>query len=474
MIIGRIYRSGMTTTSGGNVSIMDDNGDMWITPSAIDKGSLTERDIICVKADGTIVGPHKPSSEYPFHKAIYQMRPGMRSVIHAHPPALVSFSITHQIPNTNIIPQARRICGKIGFAPYACPGSQELGQKIAAEFRNHPDYKAVIMENHGVVLCGEDLMDAYQRFETLELCARTELNAKVLGNPTYLTDEQIGQHEASLPTDYPHFMGVTYPSDERAIRTDICRIVRRSCDQGLMISTYGTVSVRWRGNDFPDHPPGVPRWDIEPENIVQVKNGMVEAGKIPSRSVAMHQAIYQSNPHIDSIILTQSPALMGFCTSGVKFDVRTIPESWIQLQDVPIVPFGLQYEDPMAIPEMTKKHPCLLLANDSVLITGKKLIDTFDHLEVAEFSAKSFDYGRPDRQTQTDQRQRDRRTADRFPRRRISLTKNQSPACGNPVKRTYRAGLFQTLYRNDETNSQSVALPGAELRTGRIYGNRTS
>ena len=98
VIIGRIYRSGMTTPSGGNVSIMDDNGDMWITPSAIDKGSLTERDIICVKADGTIVGPHKPSSEYPFHKAIYQMRPGMRSVIHAHPPALVSFSITHQIP----------------------------------------------------------------------------------------------------------------------------------------------------------------------------------------------------------------------------------------------------------------------------------------------------------------------------------------------------------------------------------------
>lgn len=56
----------------------------------------------------------------------------------------------------------------------------------------------------------------------------------------------------------------------------------------------------------------------------------------------------------------------------------------------PSVPFGLQYEDPMAIPEMTKKHPCLLLANDSVLITGKKLIDTFDHLEVAEFSAKSL------------------------------------------------------------------------------------
>ena len=246
------------------------------------------------------------------------------------------------------------------------------------------------MENHGVVLCGEDLMDAYQRFETLELCARTELNAKVLGNPTYLTDEQIGQHEASLPTDYPHFMGVTYPSDERAIRTDICRIVRRSCDQGLMISTYGTVSVRWRGNDFLITPPGVPRWDIEPENIVQVKNGMVEAGKIPSRSVALHQEIYQSHPEINSIIITQPPHLMGFCTSGVKFNVRTIPESWIFLKDTPIIPFGVQYEDNKKISDTLKSVPAVLLANDSVLITGDGLLQTFDRLEVAEFSAKSL------------------------------------------------------------------------------------
>lgn len=390
VIIGRIYRSGMTTTSGGNVSIMDESGDMWITPSAVDKGSLTSDDIVCVKADGSIVGKHKPSSEYPFHKAIYNMRPGMRSVIHAHPPALVSFSITHQIPNTNIIPQAKRVCGKIGFAPYALPGSQELGDKIAKEFKSHPEYKAVIMENHGVVLCGEDIMNAYQRFETLELCARTLLNAKVLGEPSYLTDEQIGLHEASLPTNYPHFMGVTYPSDERAIRTDICKMVRRACDQGLMISSYGTVSVRWKNNDFLITPPGIPRWDMEPENIVQVKNGMVEAGKIPSRSVAMHQAIYQSNPKINSIILTQSPSLMGFCTSGEKFNVRTIPESWILLQDIPVVPYGVQYEDPMAIPEMLKQVPCLLLGNDSVVVTGDALIQTFDRLEVAEFSAKSL------------------------------------------------------------------------------------
>ena len=53
MIMDRIYHYGMTTTSGGNLSIMDSNGDIWITPSGIDKGSLTRNDMICVKPDGT-------------------------------------------------------------------------------------------------------------------------------------------------------------------------------------------------------------------------------------------------------------------------------------------------------------------------------------------------------------------------------------------------------------------------------------
>ena len=391
IIIGRIYRSGMTTTSGGNLSIMDGNGDLWITPAGIDKGSLKPSDIMCVKADGTIVGPHKPSSEYPFHKAIYKMNPKARSVIHAHPPGLVTFSVVHEVPDTSIIPQARAVCGPVGFAPYALPGSELLGEKIVAEFRRNPEFKAVIMENHGVVLYGEDIADAYQRFETLELCARTILNAKTLGEPKYLSEEQINRHEMAVNTPFEHFMNVDHPSDERAIRTEICQIVRRACSQGLMCSSYGTASVRWRGNDFLITPSNVQRWDIDPEDIVQIKDGMVEAGKMASRSVALHYEIYRRNPKVNSIILTQSPALMGFCTTGVCFDVRTIPESWIFLQDIPTFPFGSQYDDRLpALADEFRHRPFVMLENDSVVVTGDKLINTFDRLEVADFSARSL------------------------------------------------------------------------------------
>lgn len=391
IIIGRIYRSEMTTTSGGNLSIMDENGDMWITPAAIDKGSLTPADIMCVKADGTIIGPHRPSSEYPFHKAIYKMNPHIHSVIHAHPPGLVTFSMVHQVPDTSIIPQARATCGPVGFAEYALPGSELLGKKIVAEFKKNPDYKAVIMENHGVVVAGEDIADAYQRFETLELCARTILNAKTLGEPKYLSEDQILQHEKAVNVPFQHFMNVTHPSDERAIRTEICKIVRRACSQGLMCSSYGTASVRWRGNDFLITPSSMQRWDLEPEDIVQIKDGMVEAGKNASRSVALHYEIYRRNPKVNSIILTQSPALMGFCTTGVKFDVRTIPESWIFLQDIPTFPFGSQYNEHLIeLADEFKQRPFVMLENDSVVVTGDQLINTFDRLEVADFSARSL------------------------------------------------------------------------------------
>ncbi len=391
IIIGRIYRSEMTTTSGGNLSIMDENGDMWITPAAIDKGSLTPADIMCVKADGTIIGPHRPSSEYPFHKAIYKMNPHIHSVIHAHPPGLVTFSMVHQVPDTSIIPQARETCGPVGFAEYALPGSELLGKKIVAEFKKNPEYKAVIMENHGVVVAGDDIADAYQRFETLELCARTILNAKTLGEPKYLSEEQILQHEKAVNTPFQHFMNVEHPSDERAIRTEICKIVRRACSQGLMCSSYGTASVRWRGNDFLITPSSKQRWDLDPEDIVQVKDGMVEAGKNASRSVALHYEIYRRNPKVNSIILTQSPALMGFCTTGVKFDVRTIPESWIFLQDIPTFPFGSQYNEKLNdLADEFKHRPFVMLENDSVVVTGDQLINTFDRLEVADFSARSL------------------------------------------------------------------------------------
>lgn len=390
-VISRIYKRGMTTTSGGNISIMDENGDIWVTPSAIDKGSLRPSDIICVKKDGTVIGDHKPSSEFPFHKAIYEERPDIKSVIHAHPPALVSFSIVRQIPNTNVISQAKHICGPIGYAKYELPGSDRLGEVIAEEFKE--GYMAVIMENHGTVLGGSDLTDAYERFEALEFCARTILYGTQIGKPNYLTDAQIEQFEAQVATNIPELESVENTPVEAEKRLEICEIVKRSCEQGLMISSYGTVSMRLDDNDFLITPTDVNRWDIDVDDIVQIKGGKREAGKKPSRATWIHQEIYKNNPGVNSIIMTQSPYLMAFSITHSHINVRTIPESWIFLQDIPSVKYGDHFKDNLNSEIVENCTTALIIQNDSVIITGDKLLQTFDYLEVAEFSAKSIVLG---------------------------------------------------------------------------------
>ncbi len=189
MVIGRIYRRGLTTTSGGNISIIEENGDIWVTPSTIDKGSLLPSDIVCVRKDRTISGRHKPSSEFPFHKAIYNAPPDVKAVIHAHPPALVSFSIVREIPNTNIISQAKHVCGPMVMQNINYPEVPLWGATIAEEFIKC--FNGVIMENHGTVVGGATLVDAFQRFETLEFCARAILYGNLVGRPSYLTNEDV-------------------------------------------------------------------------------------------------------------------------------------------------------------------------------------------------------------------------------------------------------------------------------------------
>ncbi|MFN2171964.1 MAG: class II aldolase/adducin family protein [Candidatus Promineifilaceae bacterium] len=387
-IMNRIYHNGMTTLSGGNLSIKDDNGDIWITPSGIDKGKLTPKDIMRVKADGTLEGPHKPSSELPFHRAIYRLRPDLEAIVHAHPPALVSFSIVREVPDTRIIPQANRVCGPVGYAPYALPGSEMLGEHIAATFAE--GYNIVILENHGIAAAGTTLLEAFHRLETLDFCARTLIHARALGEVNMLSEAALNLFD-HRKNELPEFVATSHSSRERELRQQIVDITARACDRHLMISTEGVVSARLDEDSFLITPTGHDRRTLAIEDIVLVRNGVREAGKNPSRSVRLHEAIYTRHPDIHSIMTAQSPNATAYAITTAVFDSRTIPESFILLRDIPLVPFKTLYTQAESIAEMVSlSSPVLLIQNDCVLTVGTDILNAFDRLEVAEFSARSL------------------------------------------------------------------------------------
>jgi L-fuculose-phosphate aldolase len=388
----RIYRYRMTTTSGGNLSIRDENGDVWITPARVDKGSLRREDIVRVRADGTIDGLHRPSSEYPFHAAIYRARPELHAIVHAHPIALVAFSICGAIPDTALFPQAGHVCGKVGFAPYALPGSEQLGRHIADAFA--PGVVCVLLENHGVVIGGSDLQEAFQRFETLEFTAKTIIKAKLLGPVRYLTAEQIALANRRREL-LPEFEPGPASTREKDLRRELCEFVQRGCRQRLMTSTEGSFSARL-ADEFLITSYRIDRHTITPEQLTLVRNGHGEAGKRPSRAATLHQAIYRRHPRIQAIVNATPVNATAFSVTATPLDARTIPESFLLLRDVVSVPFGLQYEDGERIAAMVSPdRPIALLENDGALVLGTSVLDAYDRLEVLEATAEAVINSRP-------------------------------------------------------------------------------
>lgn len=389
----RVYRYRMTTTSGGNISARDDDGTLWITPAGVDKGSLTRDDIVRVRPDGATEGRHRPSSELPFHRAIYAARPDLRAVVHAHPVALVAFSICRRVPDTRLLPTARRVCGPVGFAPYALPGSEALGRNIAATFAE--GFGCVVLENHGVVTGGAGLQEAFERFETLEFCAKTIIKAGAFGAVRYLADDQAARPRPSI-SDRPEPRTGPVPGEEKELRRRLCAFVRRAYRQRLMISTQGAFSARLDAESFLITPHRVDRSTLDVPDLVRVHRGAPEPGRTPSGAAVNHRAIYAARPEIGAVVTAYPVNATAFGVTDAPLDARTIPESYLFLREVRRVPYGVQFGDGRALADLSSlRDPALLLENDGVQVCGADVLDAFDRLEVLESTAEAMINSRP-------------------------------------------------------------------------------
>jgi L-fuculose-phosphate aldolase len=388
----RIYRYKMTTTSGGNLSILDSSGDIWITPSRVDKGRLQPTDIVCVHPDGSSTGLHPASSELPFHREIYRRRPDIKAIVHAHPGALVAFSICRMIPDTRVQPHAHAVCGRLALAPYACPGTAGLGGKIAATFAGGAD--CVLLENHGVVIGGGDLCEAFQRFETFEFVAQTLIKARQLGPVNVLPPGHLGMQTVpafgELPARVPSIR-------EKELRTDLCRFLHRAYEQRLLISTAGAFSARLAGDEFLITPRRRDRLEVEASGIVRATRDACERGQQPSRAALLHALIYARHPEVGAIINAQPAHASAFCMSNAPLSTRTIPESYVVLYDAPRLPFRRIVEDAarIAAEVSLERRPVILIENEGAIVLGRTVLEAFDRLEVLEATTEALLLSRP-------------------------------------------------------------------------------
>jgi len=190
-IMRRLYRQRLTTTSGGNVSMRVSDTIIVITPSATDKGRMKWKEVGILDIEGRNLTPAlKPSIEHTLHLNIYRTNPKVKAIVHAHPVFSSAFTAMNSEIDTTLTAEARAICGVPVMVPYALMGTEELAAKTAAYSKKS---RILLLENHGVIATGENLITAFDRLEVLENAARMTLITTITGKRKALTNEQLNE-----------------------------------------------------------------------------------------------------------------------------------------------------------------------------------------------------------------------------------------------------------------------------------------
>ncbi|MCD4697704.1 MAG: class II aldolase/adducin family protein [Bacteroidales bacterium] len=188
----RLYDQRLTTTSGGNVSLRV--GDkILITPSQTDKGRILGEDIGVLDLEGNNLTPSlKPSMETKMHLAIYKRRKDVSAIVHAHPVYATGFCISKKEIKTNLAGEAWAVIGKPIKADYQLMGTIELANVVAeASLKGN----VILLENHGILAVGSNLLQAFDRLEVTEAAAKMTFITHFLGNNRELSDMELNAIE---------------------------------------------------------------------------------------------------------------------------------------------------------------------------------------------------------------------------------------------------------------------------------------
>lgn len=378
--INRVYYNGLTTTSGGNISCMDSEGTIYITPSGIDKGSLKEEDIMTVLADGQIIGKHTPSMELPFHSNIYKCREDIRAVVHAHAPSVVAYATARKVPDSSVCPCYQKVLGEIADSVYDLPGSISLGNIVKAEFDK--GYNSVMMHNHGATVGAENLELAYRKYEMLDNLCETLINAAILG----------GVKKCDKHADYSVKITASkdkLSADELAVAEDIANFIKRSHYQKLMSTSLGTLCVKLDNGDILFNPDSVGRDKISANDIAKYSKGkFYNINDLSADYLQIAISVFEQIPEAKICYISMPNATMGFSVSHKYFDAKLIPESYIMLKNAVQLECGITAEQ--IAKSMATTKPLAIVNNECVITIGKNLTKAFDRMEVTDYSARSI------------------------------------------------------------------------------------
>lgn len=190
-ICHKMWQLGWVAANDGNVSVKLPDRTFLATPTGMSKSFITPEKLVHIDQEGRVLDTPdglKPSSEIKMHLRCYAERDDIGAVLHAHPPAATGYAAANKPLDEYSMIETVIALGSIPVAPYGTPSTCEVPDAITPYLAQHD---AVLLQNHGALTVGADLITAYYRMETLELFAKISLNACLLGGAKEISRENI-------------------------------------------------------------------------------------------------------------------------------------------------------------------------------------------------------------------------------------------------------------------------------------------
>lgn len=187
----KMWQLGWVAANDGNVSAKLPDGTFFATPTGISKSFITPDKLVKINEKGEVLegAPGlQPSSEIKMHLCCYRERPDVGAVVHAHPPTATGFAVANIALDEYSMIESVIAIGSVPVTPYSTPSTNEVPEAIKPYLKEHD---VMLLQNHGALAVGADIITAYYRMETLELFAKISLNARLLGGAKEISRENI-------------------------------------------------------------------------------------------------------------------------------------------------------------------------------------------------------------------------------------------------------------------------------------------
>ncbi len=187
----KMWQLGWVAANDGNVSARLSDDTILATPTGMSKSFITPEKLIRIDRQGHVLEAAeglRPSSEIKMHLRCYDKRPDVFSVIHAHPPGATGFAVAHRAMDMYNMIEDVAVIGAVPLTPYGTPSTTEVPDAIEPYLDEHD---VMLLENHGALAVGSDVVTAFYRMESLELWAKITINAIILGGSFDISRENI-------------------------------------------------------------------------------------------------------------------------------------------------------------------------------------------------------------------------------------------------------------------------------------------